>query len=198
MKTALILFGIAIAATLLTGCAHDRTLQANSSKSFPRLLNAPGVVVVASSIEVGSVRGEGGEASIEVTRFQAKQMKTPEWAVVLGVGQRVYLRPEEVPSVEDAIASILEVPAKGDGFDYITARYSTPSPNLRVSRIRQPGPVLDRVMQYLGMRYQVNEWYTFDSNDLRRVKELLKEARGRLETLRRGSAEQVEAPNERQ
>jgi hypothetical protein len=179
MKSFYLELEAAMMAALLTACAHVEHSKEAPTRSFPTLLNTPEVVVVGSSIEIG----RAGNSGVKITRYQSTQSTNAEWAVVLGVPESVYLRPQEIPPLIDGMARLLEVPREIEGYDEVAPRYTTRTGNLKISRLRQPGKVVGGVVQYVGIRYQVNEWYTNDVNEFRRLKQLIEDAYHRLQTL---------------
>jgi hypothetical protein len=176
MKTRLLFLESGLIACLLTSCAHVRQAEKAPPGHFPHLLETPGVVVVGSSVEIG----RAGNWVVKITRFQAAQSTDSEWAV--GVAG-VYLPLQEIPPLIDGIARLLEVPLEIQGYDEVVARYTTRGGKLKISRSRQPGAVIGGAMQDTGVRYQLNESYTNDVNEIRRLKGLLEEAQRRLRTL---------------
>ena len=81
------------------------------------------------------------------------------------------------------ISNLLEVPLEQEGFDTVVPQYTTRGGIVTVSRSKQPGGVVGGITQYWGLRYQVNDWYTNDEQDLRKLQSLLQEAHDRLRTM---------------
>jgi hypothetical protein len=51
--------------------------------------------------------------------------------------------------------------------------------------------MVDGMSQFAGLRYQVNDWYTNDVEELRRLQSLLEEAHARLRTVEQTRAESL-------
>jgi hypothetical protein len=170
---------------LLGGCAHHHHNAGVPATSGPQVLDTPETVVVAASIAIGKVGNGPGRpvAAVEVVRYEVIVPRQSEWMVRLFVGEWVRLRAAEVPPLVAGISSLLGVPLELEGFDTVAPRYTTRGGTVTVSRTKQPGGMVDGITQHVGLRYQVNDWYTNDVEELRKLQSLLQEAHDRKRTI---------------
>ena len=180
-KTMNALLGRVVAAgliALISGCAQHHHSAGVPAMSGSEVLDTPETVVIGASIRIGKV----GSAAVDITRYETVKPRRSEWVVRLFVGEWVRLRPAEIPPLVAGISNLLEVPLEQEGFDTVVPRYTTRGGTVSVSRSKQPGAMVDGIMQYVGLRYQVNDWYTNDAEELRKLQSLLQEAHDRLRT----------------
>jgi len=170
---------------LISGCAQHHHNAGIPAMSGPQLRDTPETVVIGASITIGRV-GNGPDrpvAAVEITRYEIIEPRQSEWVAGLFVGNWVRLRPAEIPPLVSGISDLIEVPLEQEGFDTVVPRYTTRGGIVTVSRSKQPGGVVGGTTQYWGLRYQVNDWYTNDEQDLRKLQSLLQEAHDRLRTM---------------
>jgi hypothetical protein len=74
------------------------------------------------------------------------------------------------------ISKLLEVPLDQEEFDTVVPPYAARGGTVTVSRSKQPSGMVDGMSQFAGLRYQVNDWYTNNMEDLSRLQSLLEEA----------------------